>query len=84
MSTKSPECFDATDQVVDLIIALMDAFFDSHPDADDYFALFFKTVFIRVMKHWKLRMRQRRPFDFNVRLSECTDVSLRTIEGISI
>ena len=84
MSTRYRECYDATDEVVNDIIAIMDYFFNTHPDADDYFMLFFKIVIQRVMKHWKLRMRQRRPFDFNARLSECTDISLRQIERISL
>ena len=76
--------YDATDDVVNYILHLMDEFYASLGEDDEgYFLLFFKVIMRKVLKEWKVRVKRRHPFDFNQKMSECTDVSKRNIERIN-
>ena len=84
MSERVHVSYNATDNVAEYILAQMDDFYSSHPDAEDSFLLFFKQIMRRVLKGWKKRMMNRHPNHFNDEMSKCTDVSKRQIERISL
>ena len=78
--SKYKEGHDATEDVVNDIIARMDEFYASHPNKEDHFLLYFKLIIRKVIIAWKKRMIHRNPYNFNDELSKCTDISKRQIE----
>ena len=74
---------DATDQVADYFLSIVQEYY-ANPNNTGDVLMFFKQCEEKCLRGWKKIMINTHPYDFNQHLSECTDISKRKIEGISL
>lgn len=80
---ENTENVDLTDDVADYFLARAIEHY-ANPQNKGEVLMFFRRCEKKCLKGWKKIMINSHPYDFNQRLSECTDISKRKIERITL
>ena len=81
--SKNNADYEATDEVVSFFLTIMHNFYTNPANEGDVL-MYFKEFEMKCIRGWKKQMICKYPYDFNSQLSQCTDISKRKIERISL
>ena len=75
---------DVTNMVAAYFLTLVNQFYSNPKNKNADILMDWSQCQQKCMKGWKKMVKQLHPFNFNDRLAQCTDISKRKIERISL